>query len=162
MHFYHIPSYTIQNRNVHISVLNGVLWDMRRGHCGICEIRLWLLFIFISEHRVCVLQRHSACARSSAKRHTNHPNKSIPWKPCPVPDAASSHLYVHWSRNQLPTEWIQHTNAKWKYTERLSSPGIFRDRPHVYRTRILGGKTHINWVSHVPAGGLTPSRHITQ
>ena len=28
MHLSHIPQYTIQNRNVHISVLNGALWDM--------------------------------------------------------------------------------------------------------------------------------------
>ena len=28
MHFSHIPQYTIQNRNVHISVLNVVLWDL--------------------------------------------------------------------------------------------------------------------------------------
>ena len=25
---YDIPQYTIQNQNVHISVLSGVLWDM--------------------------------------------------------------------------------------------------------------------------------------
>ena len=40
MHQFHIPQYTIQNRNVHISVLNGVLWDMRQLHCGICEFGL--------------------------------------------------------------------------------------------------------------------------
>ena len=32
-----ISQYTIQNRNVHISVLNGVLWDMRQVHCGLDE-----------------------------------------------------------------------------------------------------------------------------
>ena len=37
MHLFHIPQYTIQNRNVHISVLNGALWDMKQVHCGICE-----------------------------------------------------------------------------------------------------------------------------
>ena len=31
----HIPQCTIQNRNVHISVLNGVLWDMGQVHFGI-------------------------------------------------------------------------------------------------------------------------------
>ena len=36
----HIPQYTIQNRNVYISVPNGVLWDMQQVHCGICEIVL--------------------------------------------------------------------------------------------------------------------------
>ena len=47
----HIPQYTIQNRNVHISVLNDVLWDMGQVHCGICELGLLLSqdFIFMSE-----------------------------------------------------------------------------------------------------------------
>ena len=37
MHLFHIPQCTIQNRILHISVLNGVLWDMEKVHCGICE-----------------------------------------------------------------------------------------------------------------------------
>ena len=40
MHLSHIPQCTIQNRNVHISVLNGALWDMGQMHCGICEFDL--------------------------------------------------------------------------------------------------------------------------
>ena len=40
MHLSHIPQCTIQNRNVHISVLNGALWDMGQVHRGICEIGL--------------------------------------------------------------------------------------------------------------------------
>ena len=43
MHQSHIPQRTIQNRNVHISVLNGALWDMGKVHCGICATGLlWL------------------------------------------------------------------------------------------------------------------------
>ena len=38
MHLFHIPQCPIQNRNVHISVLNGALWDMEQVHSGICEI----------------------------------------------------------------------------------------------------------------------------
>ena len=38
MHLSHILQYTIQKRNVNISVLNGELWDMGQVHCGICEI----------------------------------------------------------------------------------------------------------------------------
>ena len=34
------PQCIIQNRNVHISVLNGALWYMGQVHCGICEIGL--------------------------------------------------------------------------------------------------------------------------
>ena len=41
MHLSHIPQCTIQNRNVHISVLNSALWDMGQVHCGICEIGLF-------------------------------------------------------------------------------------------------------------------------
>ena len=40
MHMFHIPQFSIQNRNVHISVLNGVLWDMEQVHSGIWEISL--------------------------------------------------------------------------------------------------------------------------
>ena len=32
------PQCPIQNRNVHISVLNGALWDMKQVHSGICEL----------------------------------------------------------------------------------------------------------------------------
>ena len=38
MHLSHIPQYTIHNRNVHITVVNGVLWDIGQVHCRICEI----------------------------------------------------------------------------------------------------------------------------
>ena len=40
MHLSHIPQCIIQNRNVHIFVLNGALWDMEQVHCGIGEIGL--------------------------------------------------------------------------------------------------------------------------
>ena len=38
MHLIHIPLCSIQNRNVHISVLNGALWDMEQVHSGIFEL----------------------------------------------------------------------------------------------------------------------------
>ena len=38
MHLFHIPQCSIQNRNVHISVLNRALWEMELVHSGICEI----------------------------------------------------------------------------------------------------------------------------
>ena len=37
MHLSHIPQHTIQNINLLISVLNGVLSDMGQVHCGICK-----------------------------------------------------------------------------------------------------------------------------
>ena len=41
MHLFHIPQYSIKNRNVHISVLNEeALLDMEQVHSGICEIGL--------------------------------------------------------------------------------------------------------------------------
>ena len=49
MHLFHIPQCTIQNRKVHISVLNGALWDMGEEHCGIYEFSL--ITIKASGHR---------------------------------------------------------------------------------------------------------------
>ena len=40
MHMSHIPQCIIQNRNVHISVLNGALWDIGQVQLGICEASL--------------------------------------------------------------------------------------------------------------------------
>ena len=40
MHLFHIPECSIQNRNVHVSVLNGAFWDMEQVHSGIFEIVL--------------------------------------------------------------------------------------------------------------------------
>ena len=38
MHLFHIPQCSIQNMNVHISVLNGALWVMEQMHSVICEL----------------------------------------------------------------------------------------------------------------------------
>ena len=46
MHKFHIPQCSIQNRNVHISVLNGALWDMELVHSGICKIGLMFTLQF--------------------------------------------------------------------------------------------------------------------
>ena len=48
MHLFHIPQCSIQNRNVHISVLNGALWDMEQVHSGICEFGELLIHAMIS------------------------------------------------------------------------------------------------------------------
>ena len=40
MYLFHISQCIIQNRNVHISALNGEFWDMERVPYGICEIGL--------------------------------------------------------------------------------------------------------------------------
>ena len=34
----HVPQRSIQNRNVHISVLNGALWDMEQVNSGIYKL----------------------------------------------------------------------------------------------------------------------------
>ena len=39
-----------QNRNVHISVLNGALWDMKQVRSGICEIGLLIFSYFPGHH----------------------------------------------------------------------------------------------------------------
>ena len=38
INLFHTPQFPIQNRNVHISVLNGALWDMKQVDCGICKL----------------------------------------------------------------------------------------------------------------------------
>ena len=38
MHLFHISQHTIQNRNVHNSVLNGAFGGMGHMHCGIYEL----------------------------------------------------------------------------------------------------------------------------
>ena len=57
----HIPQYTIQNRNVHISVLNGALWGIEQVHCGICESGQLPPFVIgwpvCSEYRLACLWR---------------------------------------------------------------------------------------------------------
>ena len=40
MHRSHIPQYIIQNRNEHISVLNGALWENEEVHGGFCDFGL--------------------------------------------------------------------------------------------------------------------------
>ena len=53
IHLFHIPQCSIQNRNVHISVLNGALWDMEQVHSGTCEIGVfkWTEFNFKNNFR---------------------------------------------------------------------------------------------------------------
>ena len=34
----YIPQRTIRNKNVHISILNGALWDREQVHWGICDL----------------------------------------------------------------------------------------------------------------------------
>ena len=53
MHLLHIPQCSIQNRNVHISVLNETLWEMELVHSGICEIGL--LFRLHTERDIQIL-----------------------------------------------------------------------------------------------------------
>ena len=50
MHLFHIPQCTIQNRNVHISVLNSALWDMEQVHSGICELGQLCAVILVFHH----------------------------------------------------------------------------------------------------------------
>ena len=54
----HIPQCTIQNRTVHISVLNGVLWDKGKV-CRVCEIGLLQNRKEVPFHRL--LRRNPRC-----------------------------------------------------------------------------------------------------
>ena len=37
MHLFHTRECTIQNKNVHISFLNGAFWDTEYVYCGFCD-----------------------------------------------------------------------------------------------------------------------------
>ena len=63
VHLSHIPQCTIQNRNVHISVLNAALWDMGQVHCGICEIGSITCVISCNMHYM--QQETATCAISN-------------------------------------------------------------------------------------------------
>ena len=56
MHMFHIPQYTIQNRNVPIFVLNGALWDMEQMHCRFCELGQF----YYSKRGQCMLTTHES------------------------------------------------------------------------------------------------------
>ena len=45
MHLFYTPQYTYQNRTVCISVLNGVLWDNGRVHCGILRLAYFIMSV---------------------------------------------------------------------------------------------------------------------
>ena len=52
-----VPQFIIQNKIVHISVLNGTLWDKGHVQCGICELapfpKSQLLFHAVCHHEHC-------------------------------------------------------------------------------------------------------------
>ena len=52
MHLFHISQCSIQNRNVHISVLDEALWDMEQVHSRICEFGQfdWIWYHYNSLH----------------------------------------------------------------------------------------------------------------
>ena len=52
LHLFHIPHCSIQNRNVHISVLNGALGDMEQVHYGICETGQLCSVLYSREARI--------------------------------------------------------------------------------------------------------------
>ena len=47
----HKRQHTIQTKNVHISVLNGVLLEVEQAHCGICETGLLLFWGHVNTQR---------------------------------------------------------------------------------------------------------------
>ena len=63
MHLFHIPQCSIQNRNVHISVLTGALWNVEQVHAGICELGQLQENIFISRFLVYQLTNGDIMAR---------------------------------------------------------------------------------------------------
>ena len=62
MHLFDIPQCSIENWNVHISVLNGALWDIGQVHSGICELgRLWVQWFSLTLFSVLCCTWGSVC-----------------------------------------------------------------------------------------------------
>ena len=101
MHLFHIPQCNIQNRNVHISVLNVALWDMEQVHSGICEIGL-----LCKCYGHCTLMSHI----SPASWHMGKLKNVVP-----CAKLCSDHFPGTWSRMKFPTFWImmEKLHMKW-------------------------------------------------
>ena len=70
MHLFHIPQSSIQDRNVHISVLNGGLWDMEQMNFGIVKLSYFDDKYFTQHHTV---QHHyHLCMGTSWKLAMGH------------------------------------------------------------------------------------------
>ena len=50
MHLVHITQRIIQNRNVHISVLHGAMWNIEQVHSEIYGIAGGMLYISLQTH----------------------------------------------------------------------------------------------------------------
>ena len=57
---------SIQNRNMHISVLNVAFWDMEKVHSGICEIGLLVMHVLNSRMQYWFLQYFASKKRPHA------------------------------------------------------------------------------------------------
>ena len=69
MRLFHIPYCSIQNKNVHISVLNGALWDMEQVHSGICE--LGQFFHMIDSDAICLHSQHNGSWNLNCNIHSH-------------------------------------------------------------------------------------------
>ena len=45
MHLFQIPQLSIQYKNLHISDVNGALWDVEQVHSGISELGQLTLYV---------------------------------------------------------------------------------------------------------------------
>ena len=80
MHLIHISQCSIQNRNVHISVLKGALWDMEQVHSGICEIGLLSHIIHqVSVIRLKIARHHFTSYKDQVKSSLFYHLKDHRW-----------------------------------------------------------------------------------
>ena len=91
----HIPQYTIQNRNVHICVLDGVFWGAGLVHCGF--FKYWSIHKTISVNFV-----FATCPKSiMVQGHL----QSLYWFPSYILAKClhrSCHFRCHWWHQNLP------------------------------------------------------------
>ena len=73
MHPVHSPQFIIQNRNVHISVLNSPLWGMEQAQCGMYQLgKLWALAHTCSKKRYNNVTFMSVMASEITEQAPNH------------------------------------------------------------------------------------------
>ena len=104
MHLFHIPQHTIRSRNVHISVQNGALWDMRQPLWFFCDSNFEnLCFRYIKEPLL--LNGKKFDIRAYMLIASTHPYLVLYHKGSPACELAlTAHMLVRLSMQDYDTE----------------------------------------------------------
>ena len=101
MHLSHILQCPIQNQNVHISVLNGALWDMEQVHYGICKLSqlviLWNIWVYFFNFTLNHLL--SSTVSFLPQGQSLVPEYSTSLSQLLVSESVTSHWVSYWSQS---------------------------------------------------------------